>query len=181
METKSNHKKVKRGKSIKDQLEKFRIFYVNMRGLKTKVKSSQEMIQEERPTLIALTETNLKEKEELKLEGYRVIPKNVSAEEGGRGLIIAVRNEIKHITSVVMEEEHPAQQMWVKISNQRIKIRIGLIYAPQESRTRILQLKPMYDKIEDQIQKGKINKEKVLVLGDFNCKIGTKVQGKAKK
>ena len=78
-----------------------------------------------------------------------------------------------------MEDDDPAEQLWVKISNQRINIRIGLVYAPQESRTKKAELKIMYDKIKDQIEIGKNNKEKTLVMGDFNCKIGTEVKGNA--
>ena len=78
-----------------------------------------------------------------------------------------------------MEDDDPAEQLWVTISNQRINIRIGLVYAPQESRTKKAELKIMYDKIKDQIEKGKTNKEKTLVMGDFNCKIGTEVKGNA--
>ena len=77
-----------------------------------------------------------------------------------------------------MEEDDPAEQLWVKITNQRIKIRIGLIYAPQESRTKKEKLQPMYEKIRQQIEKGKVSKEKTIVLGDFNCKIGAEVKGK---
>ena len=76
-----------------------------------------------------------------------------------------------------MEDDDPAEQMWVRISNGRINVRIGLIYAPQESRTKKAELKRMYDKIKEQIEIGRNNKQKILALGDFNCKIGEEVKG----
>ena len=148
---------------------------MNIRGIKSKTRSLDEIIQEENPTLIAIAETWLEEKEEIKLEGYKIIPKNIN--ERGRGILIAIKKELENITSVVMEEENPAEQLWIKISNERINIRVGLIYAPQESRTKLPELAEMYKKIEKQIETGKNNKEKTLVIGDLNCKIGEKIKG----
>lgn len=76
-----------------------------------------------------------------------------------------------------MEDEEVGKQLWIQLSNTRISIRIGLVYAPQESRTMKNELKKMYDKIEKQVQKGKSNKQKTIVVGDFNCKIGGEIQG----
>ena len=38
----------------------------------------------------------------------------------------------------------------------------------------------MYEKIRQQIEKGKVSKEKTIVFGDFNCKIGAEVKGNTK-
>ena len=164
--TETKHKKVKRGKRIKKNLENFKILYVNIRGIKSKVKSLENIAQEEKPTLIAIAETILKEKEEIEIEGYAILPKNKTAEGKGRGVLIAVKKEIEHISTIVMEDDDPAEQLWIKVDNGRINVRIGLIYAPQESRTKKAELKIMYDKIKDQIEIGKNNKQKTLVLGD---------------
>ena len=176
-QTEEKHRKVRRGKRIRRNLENFKILYVNIRGIKSKVKSLENIVQEEKPALIAIAETILEEKEEIDIEGYHVLPKNKTAEGQGRGILIAVKEEIKHITTIVMEDDDPAEQMWVRISNGRINVRIGLIYAPQESRTKKAELKRMYDKIKEQIEIGRNNKQKILALGDFNCKIGEEVKG----
>ena len=73
-------KKVRRGgKRIKNKLKKFKVLYVNLRGYKSKKKSINEIILEEKPTLIAFTETLLAENEEIEIEGY-IVP----AEKGSR-------------------------------------------------------------------------------------------------
>ena len=75
-DSKKQHKvkKVRRGgKRIKNKMKKFKVLYMNLRGLKSKKKSIQEIIEEEKPTLIAFVETLLEEKEEIKLEGYKVL------------------------------------------------------------------------------------------------------------
>lgn len=35
----------------------------------------------------------------------------------------------------------------------------------------------MYDRMEGEIKTSKVNQEKIFIMGDFNCKIGTKVAG----
>ena len=49
-------KKTRRGKKIRRKLEKFKAMYVNIRGVKSKIKSLQYIIKEQNPTLIALAE-----------------------------------------------------------------------------------------------------------------------------
>ena len=132
---------------------------MNIRGIKKKQNSLREVIQEENPTIIALAETLLEGKEEIEFEGYKVIPKNIN-EEGGRGILIAVKNGLEHITKEVMVDQDPGEQMWIKISNEKIKLRVGLVYAPQENKTKLPELVKMYKKIEKQIELGKSNKKK---------------------
>ena len=108
-----DQKRTRRSKKIKKKLENFKILYLNIRGIKKKQKSLREVIREENPTIIALAETLLEGKEEIELDGYKVIPKNIN-EEGGRGILIAVKDEIEHITKEVMVDQDPGEQMWIK-------------------------------------------------------------------
>ena len=65
------------------------------------------------------------------------------------------------------------------MANKR-KIRIGVIYAPQENVTLNSELKHMYESIAEQIQKGKEEKQQIVIIGDFNAKIGTIIEGNNK-
>ena len=58
------------------------------------------------------------------------------------------------------------------MDNNRIKIRIGVVYVPQESRTTVQELAECHTKIENEIEKANQDKQHILVVGDFNCKIG---------
>ena len=174
-------KKVKRGKKIRRRLEKCKVLYSNLRGLKSKQLSLEEIIAEENPTIIALVETGLEQNEEIKFEGYRVIPKNKTDEGEGRGVLIAVKNELKHITTEVKQLEKPGEQLWVRISNGRSNIRVGVVYAPQESKTNKSVLKKMYKQIEEQIELGLTERQQIMAIGDFNCKVGTKIKGNKQK
>ena len=168
-------KKVRRGgKKIKNKLKKFKMIYVNMRGYKSKKRSLKQIIDEEKPTMIAIAETLLEDDEKEEIEGYHVLQ---PAEKGSRGIMIAVTKELKNITSIVMEDNSIGEQMWIQIYNGQISIRIGLIYAPQESRTKVSELRKMYKIIEEQVIKGKERRQKVMIVGDLNCKIGKEIPG----
>ena len=67
--------------------------------------------------------------------------------------------------------------MWIKIDNGKIKIRIGVIYGRQESRTTTRELESFYEKIKKQIQISKVNDDHLMIIGDLNCKIGKEING----
>ena len=69
------------------------------------------------------------------------------------------------------------ESMWMVIDNNKVKIRLGLIYAPQECRTKKEKLKIMYNDIQNQVMQADENNQKTLLLGDFNCKIGEEIKG----
>ena len=96
--------------------------------------------------------------------------------EGG-GILMAIRKELYGSTIIVDMEEKDGDMIWIVIDNHIIKIRIGVIYAPQESRTMISLLKKMYNKITRHVQAAKDNNQNVLIVGDFNAKIGREIKG----
>ena len=87
-EKKTEPKKVRRGKKIKRKLENCKVMYSNLRGLKIKQKSLEEIILEENPTIIALVETGLEDEEKIEFEGYKTYPKNKTTDGKGRGVLI---------------------------------------------------------------------------------------------
>ena len=172
--------KVRRGgKRIKNKLKKFKIMYSNLRGFKSKIESIKNIIAEEKPTIIALAETLIENDEKVKLEGYKTFK---PAEKGSRGIMILVADDLKKITSIVMEDNTSGEQMWIQVCNGKVDLRIGLIiYAPQEKKTKVKELNKMYNMIKEQVDKGKQKNEKIMVLGDFNCKIGREIDGNKEK
>ena len=144
--------------------------YNNINGLKTKNLSLERIIEEERPTIIGLTETKLNETDKFEINGYEV--KRVDRKKEGGGVLIAFKKCLKNVVVVVREEHDAEEMLWVKIDNQKVKLRIGIIYMPQECVTTVPQIKAIYKKIEEEVQKAKSNKEKVIIMGDMNCKVG---------
>ena len=95
--------------------------------------------------------------------------------------MIAVQNKLEHIMTVVESKKEIEEALWIVINNKKTKLRIGVIYAPQESRTSKAQYKTMYESINDQILLAKQHEQKLLLLGDFNCKIGEHITGNTKE
>ena len=150
--------------------------YLNIRGLKSKFDSLLTKVDEIEPAVICITETHLLETEPCVIDGYGEPYRNDKDNMGG-GLIVFVRKEIENICTVVEKNNEVGQSLWVVIDNNQVKIRLGLIYAPQESRTKKAKLKIMYEHIKEQVQRAEEKQQNVLLLGDFNCKIGDEIKG----
>ena len=67
--------------------------------------------------------------------------------------------------------------LWLTLSNGRNNIRMGVVYAPQENKTNVTKLKVMYKGLKEQIKQARNKKQDVLLVGDFNCKIGARIKG----
>ena len=151
------------------------MWYLNIRGIKSKLESLKEKIEEFKPTIICITETHLLPTEPLEIEGYDTKYRNDRDNLGG-GSLIAVSRTIENICTVVEKEKEFGETYWLAIDNTRIKLRLGLIYAPQECRTKVEVYKKLYKRIENQVEKAKERNQKLLMLGDFNCKIGESIR-----
>ena len=95
--------------------------------------------------------------------------------EGG-GVLIGIKEEIAGVSIEVKRESESHEAIWIKIDNGRIKVRIGVVYAPQENKCRNKELEKMYEKITEEVKKAEENGEKLLIMGDFNCKIGDAIK-----
>ena len=168
-------KKRRKGQPIKNKLKKFKIFYLNIRGLKCKLDSLNNIIDELEPTLFCITETHLIEKEELEIDGYELY-RNDRDQDGG-GVLIGIQEQLKNIVTVVEKQHAVEENLWLVINNNQVAIRVGVIYAPQESRTAKEAYEEMYENIERQIEIAKQEKQKLLIMGDFNCKVGDVIKG----
>merc|ERR1712096_332518 len=134
-------------------------------------------VEEVQPAVLCLTDTHLLGTDGCKIDGYEKIFRNDRDNKGGGGLLIAISDDIKNISTIVEKKSENGECLWVVIDNNKVKIRLGLIYAPQESRTTKEKLKLMYDDIKDQVMQADEKQQKTLLLGDFNCKIGEEIQG----
>ena len=106
--------------------------YLNIRGLKSKFESLLDKIEEVEPTIVCVTETHLLETEKIEIEGYKVY-RNDRDNYGG-GILVGVKDPLKNICTVV-KKSSKKEALWIVLDNTKVKLRIGIIYAPQESRT----------------------------------------------
>ena len=167
-------KKTRRGKKVQNRMKMFTVYYNNIRGLKGKEESLKDYVKEIEPTIICLTETHLAEEDEWKMDGYKTVPNNRNVEGGG--ILIAVKDEVANITKLSSKQSKIGETLWICVDNQRITLRVGLIYAPQESRTKKAALKTMYKDIEKEIVLARNEDQHLLIMGDFNsCKVGKEI------
>ena len=144
------------------------MYYLNIRDLKCKRSSFEEIIAQVKPTVIALTETHTDDSYDLKIENYVEFP-NHRNKDGG-GVVLYVRKELVGVAVEVKQTQEKLESIWVLIDNGKIKLRIGVVYFPQESDQ---ELKEIYKIIKEQVQRSGENKEAILIMGDFNCKVGS--------
>ena len=169
-------KKTRRSKKIKNALRKFTIVYQNIRGLKSKVDSVQELVDDCQPNLLCLVETHMQEEEKITIPGYETIYRNDKTSNSG-GILIAVKDTLKTITMQVKQETEVGQ---ILLNNQKKKkkIKVGVIYAPQEGVTPNKELKKLYTSITEEIIKAKEENQQSIIIGVFNAKIGDRIKGK---
>ena len=148
----------------------------NVRGLKSKEEIVTRIINEENPVILALVETKLNEGDNVTIPGYEIA--RTDRDEEGGGVLIAYKSCLKNITICVSRYKiNNCEMLWIKIDNRKVRIKIGVIYMPQESRTRVAQLQEIYQIIEKEVIVAAENGESILILGDLNCKIGTEIPG----
>ena len=129
-----NQKNKRTRRSNKQKTSKIlNIIYSNARGIKSKTKSIKEILFETQCAIFAITETNLKDKEKVNINGYTWTGKNRASEGGGIGFLI--NNKIKTAITKEQQENTNTEIMWIRIQLKRKKtLFIGLFYGKQESR-----------------------------------------------
>ena len=134
------------------------------------------MIDNYQPALVCIVETHMQKEKQIQIPGYSLVYRNNRSANSG-GILIGVTDNIKNISLELTQENKVGQSLWILLTNTKKKIRIGVIYAPQENVTPNNELKLMYEDIREQIKIGKEEKKQMLIIGDFNAKIGEAVEG----
>ena len=134
------------------------------------------MIDDYQPALVCIVETHMQKEEEIQIPGYRLAYRNNRSANSG-GILIGVRDNIKNISLELTQENNVDQSLWILITNTKEKIRVGVVYAPQENVTQNNKLKIMYEDIREQTKIEKEEKQQRLILRDLNAKIGATIVG----
>ena len=158
-------------------MKQFKIICQNIRGMKSKLDSLTELVEDQKPTIACLVETYLeKEEEEVAIPGYETIYRNYET-TNSEGILVAVKDNIKTVTMQTHKQEQVGEGLWILIDNKKTKLKLGVIYAPQENTRPNRELKKMYEEIKDQIEQTTQQCQNFIILGDFNAKIGTTTKG----
>ena len=122
-------KKTRQSKKIKNALTNFKVFYQNVRGVKSKLDSIMKTISDYRPILIYLAEKYLQKEKEIRIPGYGQIFRNDNSGNSG-GIMLAVKENIRTVTLEVAQEKEIRPSLWILLDNNRSKIKIGVINVP---------------------------------------------------
>ena len=147
--------------------------FVNIRGMKTKIESFREIMYDQKPDVVGIVETMMNERDVMRIEGYDVI-RNDRNREGG-GVMVIIKDALRGI--VVEETRGENESIWMTLNNGRVNVRFRVVYNPQEGRMNKEKLKKIYEGTENEVRKAAENKQKILVIGDMNCKIGDTIRG----
>ena len=154
----------------------FKVMCNNVRGVKSKEEIIKRIIHEENPVIMALVETKLTKDDVFEIDGYE-IKRNDRTADGG-GVLLAYKKSLINIMKLVSKyNDHNSEVLWMKLDNGVEKIRIGVVYMPQECRTLLKDIQSIYKSITDEAKAAVENGEKIMILGDFNCKIGLEIAG----
>ena len=157
-----------------------KIYYNNIRGVKSKINSLKEIIDDQNPHIISLSETLLGKEENIEIKNYKFMYN--SKKEGKGGIAIGIRKDVFKKCMLIEEKSEEYEATWIRISNNdNINVRIGTIYAPQESKTKKSVIEKMYNNIKMHKLEAEKRGEKIIISGDFNTKIGDYINGNKKE
>ena len=76
-------KKIRKGQPITNRLKKFKVLYLNIRGIKSKISTLNDIIDEVTPTIFCVTETHLIDDDAIEIENYKILRNNRNNDGGG--------------------------------------------------------------------------------------------------
>ena len=144
--------------------------YANANGLRSKLDSLQAATMLYKPDLIMIAETKTVGKTNIAIKGYKESITRNRKTQGG-GLLIAKRDGSKiNLTAIKIHDNE--EHLWAKVNDN---IFISLVYGPIEGRTDKNALEEWYYELEKEYVKWEDNK--VIIIGDFNAKVGCDKDG----
>ena len=145
--------------------------YANTNGFKSKAESINQIILEESIDVILLTETKVYARSAINIKGFQgfsvVRDKNTCG-----GIFLGVRHCL--YKTVMIDSGDKAQFVTVRLTNEDFNVQIVLVYGPQENDPEDIR-ESFYHDVSVQIQKAYLNGDSLLLVGDFNAKLGYNV------
>ena len=150
--------------------EHWGLLYSNIRGFKGKRSSLIDVLNEEKPQVVLLTETLLKTNSGVRIEGYTFFGKARENKSGG-GTGILVRNDIKNSVAPHLSDRG-MELIWISVRRRNCEpCFIGCYYGKQESRCSNEEIKAEMESLSEEI--AEMRKEgQIILFMDGNGKLG---------
>ena len=126
---------------------------------------------------MCLVETHLQDGEGKKIEGFKKVASKGRIERGGGGMLVLCKPKLYSKMQMIPSEKEDTEVLWVKLETSDTNLKIGLVYFPQEQKTRVKEIKEIYKELDKEVKKSREKEETMVIIGDFNCKIGTEIRG----
>ena len=150
--------------------EKWDIMYANVRGIKSKLVSLSEVLNDRNPHLFLITETLLQANSGIHINGYTFFGRKREGKTGG-GVGVLVRNDIRNNVAAHISNRN-IEMMWVSIRRKNLPPLItGVYYGKQESRTSKTEIETEMQLLNEEIEEMSYDGE-IMIAMDANAKIG---------
>ena len=90
------------------------------------------MIDDYQPTLACIVETHMQKEKKIQMPSYSLVSCYDRSENCG-GILIVVRDNRKNIDLELTQQNKVGLSLWILLTNTKKKIRVVVIYAPQEN------------------------------------------------
>ena len=146
-----------------------KIFYCNIRGLKSKTTSLETVLEQVKPDIIVIAETQIIGRCKIKIQNYNINGEaNRNSKSGG--ILIGTRKS-SDIETVILKKDAKNQQIWAIIRAKTYSFRICIVYGyPSEDRISQEELEEWYVVLEEEYMK-QIEYD-TIIIGDFNAHTG---------
>ena len=106
-----------------------KIYYVNIRGVKSKMESLREIIDIKQSDIVGIVDKHLQEDEDVIMEGYHTIRKDRNFEGGG--LLLLIRKGYQWIEEDIEQQGTKNLEGLCVLIGSKTKIRVSLFSALQ--------------------------------------------------
>ena len=165
-------------KALGGRERRLRVATWNFSGLGSERKQKEigELLTKNSIDVVAGQESWEREDTRIEVEGYKWFGKprsnqNSRRGEGGVGFLVreCLVSEVEFITSVEYEES-----VWMKVRGGRGRSAVGCVYMPTDS-TSVAAVDTGYVRLKEDVLSFR-QKGKVVLLGDFNARVGRSVE-----
>ena len=165
-------KRVRRGRKPKkdsrgNQSRLCKFLYANVRGFRSKSESINQIIEKHDADVILLTETKVYTNSAIDIKGFQSFSA-VRDKKSGGGLYLGVRHGLYE--SVMIDSGSKASFVTVCLNRKDCSVRLILVYGPQENDSE--DKDSFYNGISVQVEMAYLNGDSVIMVGDFNAKLG---------
>ena len=148
----------------------FSVFLVNLRGIKSKIKSLKKILKKIKPSVVVMNEIQLSGRMSVKLEGFNCWTKN-RTEQGGGGVATAVDGKFRDFSLGAGEGAGDDEYLITKIDKFKPPLNIINCYGEQRV-TKKEEIELKWKRLLKDLNEIKARNEFCLLAGDLNKLVG---------